>query len=160
MSAMTAFLDQPPPVSGRSTPSLVQLVYVSSAVAPFSPGELVSLLEKSRSRNKQIGISGMLLYHDGNFMQLLEGEEEQVGKTHSRIVQDPRHRGCLTLIHGSIAERTFPTWSMGFRNLASTELSCTEGYNSVLNLGSTEQPFPRDGNRALKLLSTFRDNLR
>jgi len=57
---------------------LYSLVYVSSAVTFFSSAELVTLLEKSRANNTRLGISGLLLYKDGNTMQLLEGERDIV----------------------------------------------------------------------------------
>ena len=132
MSETTAFLAHPASVSARSTAPLFQLLYVSSAVSPFSTAELVTLLEKSRKRNDQTGISGMLLYYEANFMQLLEGLEEQIRLTHARIIRDRRHDGCLTLIH----------------------------YNSLLNPGAAEHAFPCDGNRALKRLKMSRDKLR
>jgi hypothetical protein len=53
---------------------MFSIVYVSSALKPFSKTDLLTLLEKSRENNTSLGISGMLLYKDGNFMQVLEGE--------------------------------------------------------------------------------------
>ncbi|HVR76154.1 MAG TPA: BLUF domain-containing protein, partial [Planctomycetota bacterium] len=83
------------------------LLYVSSAVKPFSQPALVKLLEKSHVNNAKRGITGMLLYKDGNFMQVLEGEEEAVRALYARIALDPRHRGLITLLQGPQAERQF-----------------------------------------------------
>ena len=70
---------------------MVFLVYVSSAVKLFSDEELVQLLEASRENNSKIGVTGMLLYKEGNFMQLIEGPEESVRSLHAKISIDPRH---------------------------------------------------------------------
>ncbi len=57
---------------------MFSLTYVSSAVRPFAEDELADLLAVSRQNNARLGITGMLLYKDGNFMQVLEGEEAEV----------------------------------------------------------------------------------
>ena len=120
----------------------------------------MALLEKSRRKNSQAGISGLLLYHDGNFMQLLEGHETIVRSTHARILSDPRHTGCITLVHKAVATRTFPDWTMGFRDLSSADVLETDGYSEFLNSCARGQPLPADPNRALKLLTLFRDKIR
>src|SRR4051812_26378365 len=97
--------------------SLIHLVFVSSATPPFSQADLLALLEISCCNNEAVGITGMLLYRDGNFMQVLEGEESAVTATHDRISRDRRHDGLITMLKGPIAKRNFGDWSMGFRNL-------------------------------------------
>ena len=77
---------------------MISLIYVSSAVELFSAAELATLLETSRRNNAPTGITGMLLYKDGSFMQVIEGEEEEIHKLHSRISRDPRHAGLITLM--------------------------------------------------------------
>jgi hypothetical protein len=142
-----------------SPPPLFQLVYVSSATTPFSRAELEELLTQSRRKNALAGLSGILLYHDGNFMQLLEGEEKQVRSTYAHIAKDPRHRGCMILVGGPVPERTFPDWTMGFRDLSSAEVKAMPGYNSFLNHDGRKDTFPTDPNRALSLLRIFRASL-
>ena len=66
--------------------SLITLIYGSAAVDPFTEPELIALLEKSRANNQSLGVTGMLVYRDGNFLQVLEGEAEQVDT--DRIVAD------------------------------------------------------------------------
>src|SRR4028118_630971 len=97
------------------------LVYVSSATRPFSGEDLRVLLETCRKNNAELGITGMLLYKDGNFMQVLEGDEEAVRGLHARIAADPRHRAEITLQEGFAEWRQFPDWSMGFRDLNSPD---------------------------------------
>jgi hypothetical protein len=139
---------------------LFHLVYVSSATRLFTPTELIELLELSRKKNQVAGITGMLLYRDGNFMQVLEGEEADVVKTHARITGDPRHNGLITLLKGEIAQRGFGDWSMGFRNLDSPDLRDLPGYSDFLNEDWKGKPMQESPHRALMLLHTFRTSQR
>jgi hypothetical protein len=132
------------------------LVYVSSAVTPFSKSELVDLLATCRENNSRLGITGMLLYKDGNFMQVLEGDEDTVRALYDRIAHDPRHRGLLTLIQGTQAEPQFPDWSMGFRDLNDPDVRSVPGYNEFLNSPLTGEEFSSDPTRCQKLLLTFK----
>lgn len=132
------------------------LVYVSSAVKPFSADELLNILAKSRENNARQGISGMLLYKDGNVMQVLEGEREVVLDLHERISHDPRHRGLLTLLQGPLAARQFPDWTMGFRDLNSAESHATTGFSEFMNTSLTGEEFSADPTRAQRMLLTFK----
>lgn len=98
---------------------MLQLVYASAASEPFSANALRTLLQLSRSRNELYGVTGMLLYHQGSFLQILEGPEEGVKLIFSSIERDPRHARTKVLHSGAIVRREFPEWSMGFVDTAS-----------------------------------------
>jgi hypothetical protein len=138
---------------------MFSLVYVSSVVPAFSPDQLADLLVSSRQSNSDAGITGMLLYKDGNVMQVLEGEELAVQKLYSRIGRDPRHRGLQTLLQGPVEERQFPDWSMGFRDLGAGDLHATPGYNEFLNAPLTGQEFSSDPTRCQRLLMSFKKSM-
>lgn len=135
------------------------VIYVSSAVKQFSSSELIELLEKSRKNNLEQNITGMLLYKDGNFMQLVEGEEEAVNSLESKIRNDLRHRNMIILLKGYIEHRQFSEWSMGFRDLSSQEILSTPGYSEFMNTPLTGEEFSSDPTRAQKLLLTFKKNM-
>lgn len=135
------------------------LVYVSSAVRPFSRADLEDLLATSRDNNARAGITGMLLYKEGNFMQVLEGEEGPVRALYDKIGDDPRHRGEIVLRQGFTEERQFPDWSMGFRDLQSPEARAIPGYSEFLNTPLTGREFSEDPTRAQKLLLTFKKTM-
>jgi hypothetical protein len=138
---------------------MFSLVYISSAVTPFSSVELGELLSISHRNNASLGITGMLLYKDGNVMQVLEGEETAVLNLNAKIRRDPRHRGVQTLIQGPIVERQFPSWSMGFRDLTIDQVDATAGYNEFLNTPLTGQEFSSDPTRCQRLLLTFKKSM-
>ena len=135
------------------------LIYASSAVKPFSQSELFELLETCRENNTKLGITGMLLYKDGNFMQLLEGEETPVRRLYDKISHDSRHRGEITLLHGFQTDRQFPVWSMGFRDLSRAAETDNPGYNEFLNTKFTGEEFSLSPTRAQKLLLLFKKSM-
>ena len=138
---------------------MYSLVYVSSAVEPFSQPELVELLEQSHANNEALGITGMLLYKDGNFMQVLEGEEAVVRRLYAAIGRDPRHHGLLTLLEGRLEQRQFPAWSMGFRDLNVADAASIPGYSEFLNSPLTGKEFSSDPARCHKLLMVFKKSM-
>ncbi len=104
---------------------MFHLTYVSSAAQDFSKAELNELLVKCRENNAKLGLTGMLLYKDGNFMQVLEGEEGVVREVYAKISTDPRHTGEILLHQSPLEERQFPDWSMGLHDLDSPEARTT-----------------------------------
>ena len=64
----------------------------------------------------------MMLYADGNVLQVLEGEEAALLKTFRAIEEDPRHHGIFVLFKDTIAARDFANWSMGYRQLSKADL--------------------------------------
>jgi hypothetical protein len=99
---------------------MLQLVYASAAVRPFTPADLTALLQKSRTRNSYLGVTGMLLYHSGSFLQVLEGSETSVQQIYASIQKDPRHTNEKLLYRGQIARPEFGQWSMGFENTSNS----------------------------------------
>jgi len=131
---------------------MFQLVYSSTELCPFSADQLKVLLEKSRERNQQAGITGMLLYQRGRFLQVLEGEEEAVRTVAARIERDSRH-GWISVLHeGTSERREFPDWSMGFRNLDDEPL---RGHTTFLEGELRLSHISADASRAKQLLLAF-----
>ncbi|MGD0987621.1 MAG: BLUF domain-containing protein [Candidatus Sulfotelmatobacter sp.] len=136
---------------------LISMVYLSTAVFPFSSQDLIDLLAKSRENNTALGVSGMLLFKENNFLQVLEGERGQVLKLFNKIKKDPRHRRVTTLSQEDIVQRDFPDWSMGFNNLSSIDASRPYGFTPFLETSLTVADFAADPSRAKKLLLLFKE---
>lgn len=97
--------------------ALSQLVYFSE-VGDLGSGGVERILEQSRARNREVGLTGVLLFDQRYFLQCLEGDREPVSATFCRIAADSRHtRVTLMSVH-DIDVREFPGWTMGY--LAST----------------------------------------
>jgi hypothetical protein len=132
------------------------IVYVSAAVTWFSPTELRALLASSRAHNERVGITGMLLYKDGNFMQALEGDEAAVRTLQARIEVDRRHHGMLTICDGQTDTRQFAQWSMAFVDLGVPAGDLPAGYSRFFDLPLADPLFTAEPGRCQELLNLFR----
>jgi len=139
--------------------SLFQIVYVSTASEPFGRAELVKLLRQSVPRNLQAGITGLLLYKDGRFMQALEGEERAVVTLFSKIERDPRHYHVIPLIQEPIVQRYFPNSSMAFRDLDTVELRSLPAYSEFLNTPLDGELYAQDIPKSKRLLLLFKQGI-
>lgn len=92
---------------------LVRLMYASRAVPAVDQEELQTLMRQCRSRNPQIGVTGVLCYASGIFLQVLEGSRTAVNRLYNRIVADARHTDVELLAYDEIDERRFAGWAMG-----------------------------------------------
>ncbi|WP_433673713.1 BLUF domain-containing protein [Microbacterium gorillae] len=116
---------------------LITLVYVSTASQPFRETALEQLLAEFRRFNTANEITGMLLFRDGRFIQVLEGERAAVEHLAERIGRDSRHHDMRILLSEPIAERSFPDWSMGYRSFRrGTEAAPTGFRDSFADLES------------------------
>lgn len=102
--------------------ALRQIIYMSTLVGE---SELVlgDILKSAVKHNQANGITGMLLYYGGGFMQVLEGEEANLAETYSRICKDPRHHHVISLAETELQQRQFDRWSMGFKHVNASDLA-------------------------------------
>ena len=133
---------------------LVQLIYVSDLV-DNDESVLASILESAVRRNQQNGITGMLLYGDGNFIQVLEGDEAAVDETYGRIRADLRHRNLSILLQGPIPERQFSDWSMGYKRLRAEDLQNFPQYAPYFRYGFGTKALQAAPGEALEMLKSF-----
>ena len=108
------------------TKYMYTLTYESIEAYELSSDEMELLLEKSQKNNREIGISGCLIYYRGRFVQILEGERNQVLELYDKIKVDPRHTEVHMFSDDTIAERTFPNWGMAFYPLDKSDFSKSE----------------------------------
>jgi hypothetical protein len=132
---------------------------MSSASRPFSEADLIKLLHKARLNNASLNVTGMLLYKEGNFLQLLEGEKQVVMDLYEFIKTDTGHYGATLLDKAEISERLFGDWSMGFRNLQDQAVQALPGYNQFMNTEFNLDTFANDPHGCLDLFKLFRDNM-
>ena len=97
---------------------LVRLLYASRAAAALDHDGLLAILKTSKANNPKLGVTGVLCFSDGVFMQALEGGRTAVNALYNRIANDARHREVVLLSYAEIAERRFASWSMGQVNLS------------------------------------------
>ncbi|OWP65093.1 hypothetical protein CDA63_01690 [Hymenobacter amundsenii] len=110
---------------------LFRLVYHSQAVESFTPEALDMLLRRARSRNAQHRISGLLLYSEGRFLQVIEGPGPALDRLYSLIEADPRHCEVRTLAYEPLTTRAFPDWRMGYLPVEAAALEQATGFLSL-----------------------------
>lgn len=91
-----------------------QLAYCSAATAEMTPATLGDILAKSQRNNARDGVTGILMYHDRIFFQVIEGAEAVIRSLHRRLLTDPRHTAMSIMWEGEVALRNFADWVMGF----------------------------------------------
>ena len=126
------------------------IVYLSSASKLFTEDELKEIVDISVKNNTRLGITGMMLYNEGNFIQVLEGEEEIVKNRYSIIERDSRHFGMLVITDGHVENRTFPSWSMGFKIIPALVFSQFDQLKNPKERLSNDDSHP-----AIALLKSF-----
>lgn len=104
------------------------LVYTSEAERHMSEKDLEQLLFQSQRNNRQYGITGLLLYTDQKFVQVIEGEKRDILNLFKNIKSDIRHKNVKVLIQGTIGERRYAQWSMGYNSLFPEEVMAKLGY--------------------------------
>ncbi len=97
---------------------LVRLLYASRAAASVDADALGTILKQSKANNPGLGVTGVLCFSGGIFLQVLEGGRATVSQLYNRIATDPRHIDVVLLNYEEISERRFAGWAMGQVNLA------------------------------------------
>lgn len=99
------------------------IAYVSTAHRRDIPTEEIdALLVDARAFNQSHGVTGVLLFSDGNYFQYLEGSPESVALVYQRVLQASGHFAIIELVNMRVDRRQFSSWSMGFAKVAQSEL--------------------------------------
>jgi hypothetical protein len=122
---------------------------------PLSEQELQALLRQSREWNSEHGLTGVLLYSDGDILQVLEGTPYEVNYIFERIQKDCRHHNVTKLADGFIQARNFTDWSMGFISINPDEYQHLTGYLNPLSSDYLRTYSDTDSDSMHSLLSTF-----
>lgn len=137
---------------------MIQLIYVSTSSKRPSEAELVDLLEQARFNNQRKNITGMLLYSNSTYLQVLEGESKDVHGLYDAIRKDPRNDGHVILREMEIPARDFPDWSMGFENLESSSSDQLPGYIEVFGGKLDKSIALNNKTNAIRILMSFSKN--
>lgn len=128
---------------------LVRLLYVSRAVnGKATQDDIESIVASARTYNAQNGITGILCYGGGIYLQAIEGGRFEVNQLYGHILQDARHDEVMLLHYEEITERRFGGWSMGKVNLAKLNTSVVLKYSEKPIL----DPYRVSGKVSLALL--------
>lgn len=139
----------------QDTMSLTQLIYVSTAAHELDDKEIRKILDSSIRHNTPQEVTGLLLYFDGSFMQVLEGEKVAVDETMSRIERDPLHYAITVLTDLKVPHREFGKWSMGFRGIKAPDAATWPAYAPFFEHGFNAGRIEATPGLALEILRNF-----
>ncbi|MBA6224181.1 MULTISPECIES: BLUF domain-containing protein [unclassified Colwellia] len=139
---------------------MFELLYTSISPAGLSEVELMGMLKQWRLKNQALDITGMLLYHDREIMQILEGEEDKVKALFQTILMDNRHRSIEVIYEGNIKDRAFGEWSMAFKLLDENIIKMISAGYEEFNLKMSPITMIKENpNRGKKTFLSLRDML-
>ena len=130
-------------------------VYTSISKQKWSEDQLKMMLRKSREKNEKQNITGMLLYLDPYFIQILEGEESIITDLFNKIKDDPRHYKVSLIYKKPIAERLFADWRMGFNVLTEENHADMDGFSDFFENPSSN--YSHISSEIDQLLKKFRN---
>ncbi len=129
-----------------------RLIYSSEATAEMARTDLEQMLAESRLRNAKRDITGVLVFVDGVFLQILEGERDDVEDLMVSIQRDPRHRNIKVFHEEEIDRRAFPAWRMAYLSPRAEEVSAWVGLEGAASIESVLATLRSDPHRVPKVL--------
>ena len=144
------------PQQAQDPDALYHLGYVSTEAVKFSDEALIALLTEARNANTDRNVTGLLLYREGSFYQVLEGSESEVMATFHDIESDPRHKEVRLLFSGETESREFADWQMGFLNLDGIDMDTLSGFSDFMTRDAEPREFLESLSRGKRLALMFR----
>lgn len=138
---------------------LRELVYTSRQTAELSADNLELLLDQAIHRNALLGVTGVLIYHYGRFLQLLEGDADVILNLYDAISRDDRHTDLNVAWTDDIAGRCFDHWSMGFVNSETLSIDRLKPYANLLGHDFFGPNFTGNRSMGRELFLYLRDNV-
>jgi hypothetical protein len=113
--------------------AIFQLTYVSTAAIEFGAGDLIKLLIEARDFNRDHHITGILIFENERFLQVLEGDINEVKTLYQHICRDGRHHHIEAISSKTVAKREYPNWTMAFADPGALKSSSFRGFDASLN---------------------------
>ncbi|RZT95973.1 FAD-dependent sensor of blue light [Ancylomarina subtilis] len=135
---------------------LVHIVYMSFSSKKLSESDLNDFLKLIRKKNQERGVTGLLLYKDEAFIQLIEGNKETIDQLFNIISKDSRHSNILKLLEEPIRKRAFPDWSMGFRTINNDQINQIPGFSDFMQNNHSKIDNNKCAEAVSHLLYSFR----
>ena len=136
---------------------MLQVSYVSQTAQPMQCSELLDLLLQCREYNGENGITGMLLYGNSTFLQVIEGEDGVINSLVNKIEADPRHNQIEMLSRKEINDRDYASWTMGFEQISDEDIGNIEGLRNFESNDFTVEYLSGHGPVVDKLLQHYRE---
>lgn len=135
---------------------LYHISYVSTARDSLKYEDIKSILETAHARNKAHDITGVLVYCNKHFFQIIEGEKESIQELYESISVDSRHDNIVKLQENEISKRHFESWSMAFKSY-NKELKHLDNFNNEQFYSYVKSRIDEENNVSLRILADFFD---
>jgi len=132
-----------------------QLIYSSQATKPLSMEDLERILVDARQGNEARNVTGALVYVDGAFLQLLEGEKETVLALLQSISRDSRHGAVNVLHQGEVEQPTFSNWRMAYLSVQPEQVAAWAGLGGTTSLEAILDDIHREPKRASRVMESI-----
>ncbi len=129
-----------------------QIMYSSQAAAPMTATDLEEILVDARTGNQARDVTGALVYVDGVFFQLIEGDKDVVRKLMASIASDARHRFVKVFYEAEVDARAFESWSMAYLSPTAEEMSIWAGLPGTATVEKVLADVNRDPHRVPRIL--------
>ncbi len=136
-----------------------QLMYSSAASQPMGAADLEQILVDAREGNARRGITGVLVYADGVFVQILEGEQAAVRSVMERIARDDRHRRVKVFQQREVEARAFGEWSMAYLAPDRAALAAWAGLEAAASIERVLEHVHRDADRVPRVMLSILEAL-
>ncbi|WP_321279015.1 BLUF domain-containing protein [Marinifilum fragile] len=136
-------------------PNLIHIVYVSFSRNQLSELELDELLSEIRPKNLAKGVTGLLLYNDEIFIQVIEGESDTIHDLYNRLQKDKRHTNIVKILEERIDQRSFPNWSMGYQKLSKEDSKDLPGFTDVMSSNDIRERLKQSSQAIVDLIVKF-----
>ncbi|WP_321515561.1 BLUF domain-containing protein [Marinifilum fragile] len=136
-------------------PNLIHIVYVSFSRNQLSELELDELLSEIRPKNLATGVTGLLLYNDEIFIQVIEGESDTIHDLYDRLQKDKRHTNIVKILEERIDQRSFPNWSMGYQKLSKEDSKDLPGFTDVMSSNDIRERLKQSSQAIVDLIVKF-----
>lgn len=137
---------------------IYRIAYVSTSCDCFKLDDICNIVERSKINNTKENITGILLYCNKYFLQILEGERKSVEKLFDKISIDCKHDSIIKIQEGNIKQRNFPNWSLAFKSY-NQELKNLDDFNNkeFYCYVNKQLNLENETNISLRLLADFFD---
>lgn len=138
---------------------MYQIIFGGQALTPFTRDDLEELLRKSREKNRLLKISGLMIYKDSSFIQVLEGPDQAVRDLYATIEMDFRLTTVACLSSKPVVEREFGERTLGFCNISALTQEERPDLAAFLAEVMSPDTLAKKPGRARELLEAFRRNM-
>ena len=124
-----------------------QIIYSSESATPMQQDDLEELLEQAQTHNATRGITGALVYAEGLFLQILEGDRVELQDLMARIVRDVRHETVTVL-----PRAVFAGWTMAYVGATAEQVAKWAGFGTTTQTAQSLAEFGQDAQRTAQFV--------